>query len=129
MLDPFDSKVRAFLQAYISSVAKLELLLLLQRQPARSLSAESAARELGLSCEMAAVLLRELCQERLASPEPDNSFRFAPANAATEEVVGRIALLYQERRVTLIQLIYAAPVDRLRSFADAFDLRKKKEEH
>lgn len=127
-MDPFDSKVRAFLQAYIPSVAKLELLLLLHRQPAQAWEAGSAARELGLSSEMAAVLLRELCQDHLAASEAQNTFRFAPANVAAAETVARIAVLYRERRVTLIQLIYAAPVDRLRSFADAFDLRKKKEE-
>jgi hypothetical protein len=129
MSDQADDALRAFVANHIPSVAQLELVLLLQREPQRQWTAEQAARVFGLSPEMTGQLFSDLCRGGLAaaSKDGDPQYRYAPRTAELDLLVQRTATFYQERRVTLIQWIYSPPVDRLRSFADAFDLRKKKE--
>ena len=41
-----------------------------------------------------------------------------------DELVGSLEKVYEERRVSVITLIYSKPVDKVRTFADAFRLRK-----
>lgn len=124
-----DDKVRAFVVEHVSSVAQLELLLLLRSEPSKSWTAANAAREFGLSVEMTGPMLVGLCRSGLtsASTGAEPEYNYAPKTPALANLVEQLALVYQERRVRLIELIYASPEDRLRSFADAFDLRKKKE--
>jgi hypothetical protein len=123
--------VRAFLTEHIHSVAKLELLLLLARDAAKPWNADEAARIFGLSPEMTAGLLAELVRGGLATAAPDarDTCTYASGSAQRDQTVHELAALYQERRVTLIQLIYAPQVDKMTSFADAFDLRKKRGEN
>ncbi len=130
MRDEIDNVIRVFVADHIESVAQLELLLMLHREPQTHCSAADAARAFGLSPDMTEKLLSDLCRDGLATSvmgEPP-TFRYAPRTPAIDNTIARLAALYQERRVSLIQMIYAAPVDRLRSFADAFDLRKKRED-
>jgi hypothetical protein len=130
MADKIDIEVRAFVAQYVSSVAKLELLLLLRREPIKAWSAAEAARLFALAPEMTANLLTELCRDGLATVAPDDPplYRFAPPAPAVGQVLDRTIALYQERRVAMIQLIYGRPRDSLRSFADAFELKKKNKE-
>ena len=62
--------------------------------------------------------------------EGDNAspprFRFAPRNPATAALVQQLATDYADRRVSVIELIYAKPPDPIQSFADAFRLRKER---
>jgi hypothetical protein len=44
-------------------------------------------------------------------------------------LIDQLAVLYQQRRFSLVQLIYARPIDKLQSFADAFRFRKGKEDN
>jgi hypothetical protein len=131
MSDEIDLGVRTFIAEHIQSVAQLELILLLHSNPHQPWRAADAAREFGLSPEMALGLLRGLCQQGFASAsdEADPQFRFAPKSAEFQRLVDQLATLYQQRRVTLVQLIYSRPVDKLQSFADAFRFRKGKEEN
>jgi hypothetical protein len=45
---------------------------------------------------------------------------------ALDAAVAQLAKDYAERRVSVITLIFSKPVDKLRTFADAFRLRKDK---
>lgn len=128
-MEELDDELRAFIAEFISSIAQLELILLLAREPGRNLTADDAAKELALSPEMTAQILRQL--ERLgiaaASEKPPN-YRYGPRDARIDTLVKRLAEAYAQRRVTVIQLIYRAPPDAWQRFADAFDFRKKKRE-
>jgi hypothetical protein len=53
-------------------------------------------------------------------------YRYAPTQPALAESVRQLALLYGERRVSVIEQIYAKPADPLQSFADAFRIRKER---
>jgi hypothetical protein len=53
-------------------------------------------------------------------------YRYAPATAEQERVVEDLARCYNERRVSVITLIYSKPRDHIRSFANAFRIREDK---
>jgi hypothetical protein len=130
MPEEIDLGVRNFIAENIQSVAQLELLLLLHDTPQQGWSATDAARSFGLSPEMTLGLLRGLCQQGFAAASGEMElFRYAPRSQEFERLIGQLSTLYQQRRVSLIQLIYARPVDKLQSFADAFRFRKGKEEN
>jgi len=62
----------------------------------------------------------------LATPAGDapDAVRYAPAPPALDATVVQLARDYAERRVTVITMIFSKPVDKLRTFADAFRFRK-----
>ena len=59
----------------------------------------------------------EVAERLIAGPPPDDP--------ALKAHVARLAQAYEQRPVTLIRLIYALRDSKIRSFADAFRLRKK----
>jgi hypothetical protein len=123
---PIPDSVREFIATYIGSVVQLETLLLLVRSR-KPWTASEVARELRIEIEGAAAQLWELAQNGLlvsmnSSKEP--RFQLAPAALRLEEVMQQLAHSYEDRRVTVISLIYSKPSDTIRVFADAFRLRK-----
>ena len=128
--DDIQADVRSFIAEQIDSVAQLELLLLLHGNPEKSWSAAEAAVKLCTAVEMTATLLAELTQRGLLSvaEAPQLRYSYAPRDKPLGQLVSDLAQLYHERRVTVITLIYAQPVDKLRSFADAFRIRQDKKE-
>ncbi len=125
-MDEIPSQVRLFLEERIHSVAQLELLLLLKSDPGKAWAAPDASRTLAVPLEMAATHLSELQVAGLlsASGGSQPSFRYQPASSDLEHLVESLATVYQERRVSVITLIYSKPVDKVRTFADAFRFRK-----
>jgi DNA-binding IclR family transcriptional regulator len=118
--------VRAFLLAHISSVTQVEALLLMRRiaepwTPAR------LARELRIEPAGAFEQLELLVSQRLVERVAPDAYRYAPGEAF-DAVVGRLAAIYDDRRVTIIQLIYSRPLGPIRVFADAFRLRRDDKE-
>lgn len=127
MSDPgISEQVRALLIERIDSVVQLELLLLLHAQPGRAWTAADVAQELRIDPAWASGQLGELAARALVTPSPQQAdgFTYAPATPVLDAAVAQLARDYAERRVTVITLIFSKPVDKLRSFADAFRLRK-----
>ena len=89
-----------FVRTHVPSVRALEVLLLLYRHPASALPAADAAT---------AAAARKV----LESADPEIQAHLRTLSQADEE-----------RPVTLIRLIYALRDGKIRSFADAFKLRK-----
>lgn len=92
----------------IDSVAHLELILLLHRDRSTRITAADGARAFGLSAEMAKNLLDDLCRGGFAEAV-DGGFRYAPSSADLDRLLQSLATLYQQRPVTVIQVIYAQP--------------------
>jgi hypothetical protein len=94
-----------FMQAYLPSVETAELLLQASRSPEAAVQAKQrdALRAAGLL---------------------DENYRYRPASPELAAHVATLAQAYEQRPVTLIRLIYALRDTRIRSFADAFRLRK-----
>lgn len=120
--------LRNFIQEHVGSILQLELLLLLAADPAKSWSAEEAAKALYVNPDAAYGFLEGMrvrgLFERL---ESDDRYRFAPQNPESARLTAELAEFYRERRLTVIDLIYASPKDRFQSFADAFRFRRPKE--
>jgi len=127
-MDEIDLELRVFIAENIGSVAQLEVLVLLADKPEKHFSSSEIARIFALSPEMTAGLLANLCQQGFAGATTDQEpeYYYAPRTAEIDRRLRALAALYQSRRVTVIQLIYSQPVDKLRSFADAFRFRKSK---
>jgi hypothetical protein len=122
--------VRRLIADSIDSVEQLEILLLLLQRPERTWSAESVARELRVSSLSAGDRLEDLSRDALlARVKGSDEYRYAPASAELNEAVKGLATAYTERRVTVINLIFSKPVDKIRTFADAFRLRKKEDDN
>lgn len=119
--------VRRFLAANIGSVAQLEVLLLLRSSRDHAWSAAEVSRALYTAPEMMAAQLADLEQKGLleASHCSEQRYRYSPRIEGLDDVADRLADLYKQRRVAVISLMYAEPVDKAQSFADAFRIRKQ----
>ena len=125
MPEEVSPELREFIAEQVGSIAQLELLLLLAADPARRWTAEEAATALYIAPDAAYGFLEGMRIRGLLETvsQPDD-FRFAPQNREWSALVSKLALLYKERRLTVINLIFSHPVDKLHSFADAFRFRR-----
>jgi hypothetical protein len=119
-----DNVIR-FLHHYISSVAQLEILLLLQTNAQQAWPLERIVRELRTDPTGTAHELDQLCRNGLLQQDDSKDYFYLPANEELRANVVALAQAYLLRRVTVIGLIFAKPSDgSLRAFSDAFRLRK-----
>lgn len=118
--------MRRLIADHIDSVEQLEILLLLHQHPERSWTAESVARELRISPLSADDRLKDMARAAILSKVQgtEGEYRYAPESPQLAEAVTGLATAYTERRVTVINLIFSKPVDKIRTFADAFRLRR-----
>jgi hypothetical protein len=126
MASDLPDDLRRFIAEHLGSIVQLELLLLLAGDSARTWSAEEAAKALYVSPEAAHGFLEVMRSQGLCQQDPAGSarYRFAPSRPDYEQLTRDLAAVYKERRLTIINLIYASPVQKFQSFADAFRLRK-----
>ncbi|HET9450958.1 MAG TPA: hypothetical protein VFO83_08760 [Aggregicoccus sp.] len=115
-------RVQRFLLAHIDSVEKLEVLLLLRGNAGRTWTGAAVAQELRIAEESARGRLQDLCSRGLLSCESD-SYRYAPGSGGDAQAVDELASTYALRRVSVISFIFSQPMDRIRSFADAFRIK------
>jgi hypothetical protein len=117
--------VRQFIAHQIESVAQLEILLLLRRDPQRLWNADELARQLYISEQMCRVMLEDLVRRRyLVRDVATKSVRFESADMEADALLGVLDDLYRERRVAIISEIHSNPISKVQTFADAFRLRK-----
>ena len=122
-------EVRAFIAEHIDSVLQLELLLLLQKKRDRDFDAAGVVQELRIDPAWAAGQLEALCSAGiLACVEAVGvrRYHYAPKTPELDAAVQKLDQAYTDRRVSVISLIFSKPTDKLRSFADAFRVRKDK---
>jgi 2,4-dienoyl-CoA reductase-like NADH-dependent reductase (Old Yellow Enzyme family) len=119
--------VKRFIVENVRSVAQLEVLLLLRANPSTVWTAEAVSRELYTTPEMMAAQLDELQARGLliAIETSVRQYRYQPKTEELDRLASELDRIYKERRVSVIGQIYAAPVDKVRTFADAFRLRKE----
>lgn len=118
--------VRAFIARHIESAELLETLLLVHSDPGREWGPEEVARSIYTVPASATRRLEQLVQMGLAASNdaPNPRYRFAPDTPELSAEVDALADAYRKQRVAVINLIYSQPPDPLRSFADAFKLRR-----
>jgi hypothetical protein len=121
----FPADIKQFIADNIDTVAQLELLLLLRNDPSKGWSPQEAGAALYGAADVIALQLADLQSKRLLARGPkDQTFAYRPETPELAQLVDRLADLYRERRVAVITAVYTKPVDKIRSFADSFRLRK-----
>ena len=123
----FSGEFCRFLQTTVPSVDAAEVLLLLHRDPARGWSVGeivAALRPAPLTDTDVARYLEGFLTRGLIAHGPDKRVQYRPAGDELARYVATLAQAYSERPVTLIRVIYALRDSKIRSFADAFKLRR-----
>lgn len=121
-------RVKVFVTEQIDSVVQLEILLLLYRQSGQDFTAGDVASQLRIDPAWAAPQLDVLCARSVlvCAPGPPAVYRYGPRTPELHETIAQLAQSYATHRVRITTMIFSKPPDALRSFADAFRLRKEK---
>ena len=117
--------VRAFITEHLSSMAQLEVLLLLRENADRGYSSDEVGETLRIDPQWAAAELTRLHREGLLSFDDEAAtYRFAPVRPELERTVDGLAKAFATHRVSVITLLFSTPSDGIGSFADAFKIRR-----
>lgn len=118
-----------FIQTAIPAVDAAEMLLLIADRPDVWWSLQEVIARLkpgaNLSEGDAQRYVESFLSAGVIETNQENRFRFKPRSGEQEAYVRTLAQAYEERPVTLIRVIYAMRDSKIRTFADAFKLRKK----
>ncbi len=120
-------ELQRFITNHISSVERLEVLLLLYQNPTEWWSAAAVSQALYTVPEFAARSLESLASSGVvaAAETSDSVYRYAPQTSQLDQLVRELAAAYKERRVSVITLIYSKYSDTLQTFANAFKIKKE----
>ena len=113
--------LKRFLREQIQTVFRLEVLLLLHRNRARSFTAADVAQELGFDTDLARQQLTKLVNLDLVeeNAEQDN-YNYGPQNPAVRSMIDQLAAGYARQRVPILSVILTECPDRTRRFSEAF---------
>jgi hypothetical protein len=117
--------LQRFVRERLPSFEQVEIVLLLRSDRARAWSAPEVSERLGTPPESTAMRLFLLASNGVVAFEGGGipRYRYA-ADASLEALFDELAEAHAQRRDALVALVGGAPVDPLRSFADAFKLKK-----
>lgn len=122
------TEVERFIATHIKSLEQLEILLLLNSDPKRAWSLDDVYEVIKSSESSVRDRLDELASAGLIEIEhgPPREYRFAPKEEGATLVIDDLAAAYKERRVKIVQIIYAPPTSVAEEFANAFKFRRDK---
>ena len=127
--DPdFPEALRAFIREHIADVDAAELLLQLAREPGRPYDVRALLGALHPTAISEATARRHLglFEERgLVDSPQESQYRYSPASSEVDACVQALMRVYNARPVTMVRMIYALRDEKIRSFADAFMIKKK----
>lgn len=124
--EPLAAAVSSFLDEHVSSVAQLELLLLVREAGGEARSVEVLARDMYLPAGPIVPWLDALVGRGLLRRDPDG-YAFAPADDQLRDTMTQVAEAYARRRVSVTRHVYRAKEDPAQRFSDAFRWRKDPE--
>ena len=122
----FTPEVERFLHEDIESVRQLEVLLHVRAGAPRAYTADEVSATLRSGPAWTAQQLEDLRAKGLleeVAPQPPPAYRYAPGGQAG--LVDEVERLFTRRKPKVIELIFAGP-DPVRSFADAFRIRRER---
>lgn len=122
-------EVKKFVTEQINSLEQLEILLLLHSRREKEWTAQQVSDELRLSQASVAIRLADLQKKGLLVAKEASAplYRYAPQKPEIEPIVDSLVKLYPDYRFTVINLIFSKPLDKIKTFANAFKLRKGKD--
>jgi hypothetical protein len=117
--------VQTLITDHLTSVAQLEILLLLHASPDRDYPSNEVAERLRIDPAWARDELDGLADAGLLGHDAaTGTYRFAPRTSALQSAVGGLAKAFSTHRVSVITLLFSTPSEGIGSFADAFKIRK-----
>lgn len=122
--DPIPQDLRDFILRHIRSVADLEALLLLRSTARESWRTDEIAQRLYIPPEMGADILKNFHTQGLLVQSTPKTYRYEPKSEDLAELVDRVAVTYAKRLIAVTTLIHGNAGSAVRSFADAFRVRK-----
>lgn len=127
---PLSDRVRFFILTYIPSVLQLEIMLRLHAAGAKFVSLAELSTTLGLDTGVLQEQLAELIKSGLVATQktPEAVYAYVSAYSDQDQAVAELADAYRNYRVSVINLIYSRPTEKIRTFADAFRLRTESKE-
>lgn len=117
--------IRDFILNFVDSIAHIEALMLLRRDPEISWNAASLAARLYISVDDAKRVLEELGARGLLMVN-NEVYRYGCASPELKAMVDRLARIYAAQLIAVTNLVHAKTSSRIKQFADAFRLRKEK---
>lgn len=115
-------EIKSFLIEYIDSISHLEVLLMLFSTPDKKWDAQSVSREFRSNVTAATIQLENLQQKGLIKVDESRSYFYVPEEH--HELIKALYVLYHDKPVAVIACIYDKPQDKLKSFANAFKIKK-----
>lgn len=124
--DAISKEVRDFIISNIDSVEQIEVLLLMREQRDRQWTAATVSKDLRSAPESVAKRLSDLAAKKILKQIEggDGTYQYAPQSLQLEHCIDALADAYRTHRITIINLIFSKPADAIRSFADAFRIKK-----
>jgi hypothetical protein len=123
-----DPQLVNFVRSSLRSIWALEFLLYLRRAAPDARKIEDIVRDLRATRFLVRRLTQQLVSEGLAALEPQDHIRFHAATPDHERLCELLDVASRDRPIALRDVIASAPNDKLRSLADAFRFKEKKEE-
>ena len=117
--------IQDLISKHIDSIAHLEALLLLWRNPEVSWDFASLSKRLYINEKDARAILERLLTRGFAV-ESGGIFRYQSSLDVADVMVNRLSSFYATHLILITNLIHAKPSRRIQQFADAFNLRKDK---
>lgn len=118
------SDVVTFVTEYIESIEQLEVLLLVAN--GGEWTAEGIARELRGNEASAANWLQRLGESGLVRQVPSGKYAYQPSSPELKRAVAQLDSAYRTARYRVIELIFSKPLDKIRTFSEAFRLKRDK---
>lgn len=118
--------LKNFVQQRLTTVDQVDIVMLLMKEPSRSWTAAEVAAAVGTAAQSAAMRLFLLASAGviLFEPAATPSYQYVADDPATDALLHQLAALYDEDREAVAALVENRPPDPIRSFADAFKVKK-----
>ncbi len=127
MASALSQNLERFIRERLPSTEQIEIVLLLRQDPGRSWSAPEVSEKLGTPPESTAMRLFLLASNGVVVFDGSGGvprYRYNATNPESDALVSELAEVYATRPADVYDIAGAPTRDPLRSFADAFKLKK-----
>jgi hypothetical protein len=130
-LKDIPDNITQFIIKYIHSVHELEILLLLNDDARKEWGTAAIGTSLQIDPAVVEVVIESLESSRLVlyrDTSGERLYRTDPANTANVATLKELRKWYSSHRVRILTMIYAKPMNKIQTVADAFRFLKDEDE-
>jgi hypothetical protein len=100
------------------------VLLYMREHADRSVTPQELANRLALTVELSSAILADLTKRGLVT-KLEAAYRYQAASGEIDQLVAVLAEAYRSRRLAVTNEIYSKPLQKVKTFAEAFRLRRE----